>query len=230
MTDCGLHHLASFLATKCSRPKGRLPEGPVSADLFRQLASALDHLHSRLNVVHRDLKPENVMVAKEGTCGSNHNPKLTLKLIDFGFAALIQGPRESEEPEPALCISNKGTLDFMAPELLTPATFFYDAIKTDLYSLGALFYFILHGSAPFVVSKEAHLGSLFSLVEQYYRLKMNTKVDFPYKASKDVQSLINSLLAPKPADRPSLKAVLVNLKKVVKEDLSKFKSPSTESF
>jgi len=46
--------------------------------IFRQIVSALLYCH-RLLICHRDLKPENILLDRE---------KLTVKLIDFGMAAL----------------------------------------------------------------------------------------------------------------------------------------------
>jgi protein-serine/threonine kinase len=51
--------------------------------IFRQVAQALEHLHTRAKVVHRDIKDENVILDGEGR----------VKLVDFGSAAYIKsGP------------------------------------------------------------------------------------------------------------------------------------------
>lgn len=236
MADAGRHHLAAFLS-KVARPQGRLPESQ-SAQLFSQLVAALEHLHHRLAVVHRDLKPENVMISvgKKGKeKGEGQGFSLKLKLIDFGFAALIEDPPEDPESKApvALCTSHKGSLEFMAPELLAPCLF-YDAVKSDLYSLGALLYFTLHGVAPFVVAEEAEDSgssalSVGALIDRYRRLKVETALCYPLlerggkggnsggkpkkkkkksAVSSQAQGLMNSLMAVKPEDRPPLSAVL----------------------
>ena len=258
MADAGRHHLAAFLA-KVARPQGRLPESQ-SAQLFSQLAAALEHLHHRLAVVHRDLKPENVMISV-GKGKGKEGFSLKLKLIDFGFAALIEEPPEDPltKAPVALCTSHKGSLEFMAPELLAPCLF-YDAVKSDLYSLGALLYFTLHGVAPFVVAEEAEEDSastsalsVGALIDRYRRLKVETALCYPLlerggkggnsggkpkksAVSSQAQALMNSLMAVKPEDRPPLSAVLKSqwlAEKCAKQNSSSAdicKSPSTESF
>src|SRR5688572_6617819 len=62
------------------RDKRPLPSLDETADLLRQLASALDYAHSR-NVIHRDIKPGNIMFDHHGSA----------YLVDFGIAKLMSG-------------------------------------------------------------------------------------------------------------------------------------------
>lgn len=74
--------LADFAASArgAMRPAEALP-------LLEALAAALDHAHDQ-GVLHRDLKPSNVFLAREpGTDG-----RVTLKVMDFGIARLVDDP------------------------------------------------------------------------------------------------------------------------------------------
>ena len=104
--------------------------------MARQLCSALQAAHEA-GIVHRDLKPSNVMVLDGGP--------LTIKLLDFGIAKML-------ETDEAVQLTATGEVlgdpRFMAPEQLAGER---EAIgpRTDLYSLGILFYFIFSGRLPF---------------------------------------------------------------------------------
>src|SRR5262245_9821218 len=109
--------------------RGRLTWEEV-VTLGKQLCSALQHAHEQ-GIVHRDLKPSNLMVLPDGT----------LKLTDFGIAKDLDGTQLTS----ANC--TVGTAAYMSPEQckgernLTP--------KSDLYSLGVLFYELVTGKRPF---------------------------------------------------------------------------------
>jgi serine/threonine-protein kinase len=98
--------------------------------LGQQLCAALQHVHER-GIIHRDLKPSNVLVLPDGT----------VKLTDFGIA--------KDTDLTALTAANctVGTASYMSPEQckgardLTP--------RSDLYSLGVLFFELLTGRKPF---------------------------------------------------------------------------------
>ena len=66
---------------------------------FRQLIEAMVFMHKH-RVCHRDLKPENLLI----------NQNFDLQLADYGFAAKLEGR--------ALLFTCKGTLNYMAPEIL----------------------------------------------------------------------------------------------------------------
>jgi serine/threonine protein kinase len=95
------------------------------------LCKALDYIHSQ-GVVHRDLKPENIMVG----------PDDQVKLIDFGIAANAGSRRLTF----AKLTEAMGTPDYISPEQVKGKR--GDA-RSDIYSLGIMFYEMLTGTVPF---------------------------------------------------------------------------------
>jgi serine/threonine-protein kinase len=95
------------------------------------LCKALDYIHSQ-GVVHRDLKPENIMVG----------PDDQVKLIDFGIAANAGSRRLTF----AKLTEAMGTPDYISPEQVKGKR--GDA-RSDIYSLGVMFYEMLSGKVPF---------------------------------------------------------------------------------
>lgn len=95
------------------------------------LCNALDYIHSQ-GVVHRDLKPENIMVG----------PNDEVKLIDFGIAANSGSRRLTF----AKLTEAMGTPDYISPEQVKGKR---GDQRSDVYSLGIMFYEMLTGKVPF---------------------------------------------------------------------------------
>jgi serine/threonine-protein kinase len=124
------------------RRRGRLPVG-LACDLIRQAALGLQYAFER-GMVHRDIKPANLLAQR----GPTRNSPYVLKILDFGLARLHDV--ESAEGGDTILTSKNivlGTPDFLSPE---QARDMHEVdIRSDLYSLGCTFYFLLTGHVPF---------------------------------------------------------------------------------
>jgi eukaryotic-like serine/threonine-protein kinase len=107
--------------------------------LLRQVCGALQEAHA-IGLIHRDVKPGNILVCERG------GRRDVTKLLDFGLAQ-VPG---LEQAEPRLTQEGAiaGTPAYMSPEQAagTPEL---DS-RSDIYSLGAVTYFLLTGHPPFV--------------------------------------------------------------------------------
>lgn len=155
--------------------KERIKKGVSEAeaiDYTRQIAGALTQLHS-LGILHRDLKPGNIMVRDNGS----------LALIDFGLAKRMRLEQE---------ITGNGEI-FGTPYYMSPEQGHADDVdeRSDVYSLGIIFYEMLTGKKPFVGA------DAMSIIFKHTKSPVPV---LPYHLSRH-QALINLLLAKRPEDR-----------------------------
>ncbi len=104
-------------------------EPRAAAEVVVQVAEALDFAHGK-GVIHRDLKPSNIMLLQDGTA----------KVLDFGIA------RARRFEGITVTGAFLGTPDYVAPEVIEGHG---AEPRSDLYSLGALFYELLTGQRLF---------------------------------------------------------------------------------
>jgi eukaryotic-like serine/threonine-protein kinase len=105
--------------------------------LLRQVCLALREAHAA-GLVHRDIKPSNIFAARRGGMDD------VAKLLDFGLVqplAAARAPNQSEDGEIL------GTPMFMSPEQATGGRELDE--RSDIYSLGAVAYYLLTGRPPF---------------------------------------------------------------------------------
>ena len=110
-------------------------------DLMVQLCAGLGAAHNA-SIYHRDIKPGNIFVRADGT----------LKILDFGVARLAS----SNMTAAGFIV---GTPDYMSPEQARGADI--DG-RSDIFSLGGVFYFMLTGRKPFPASD---LPTLFHQIQ-----------------------------------------------------------------
>jgi serine/threonine-protein kinase len=103
-----------------------------STTIAIHILNALDYMHKR-GIVHRDLKPENVMVDDSDN----------IKIIDFGIAMKEDARRLTF----VNLSSTLGTPDYISPEQVEGHR---GDQRSDIYSLGIMFYEMLTGRVPFV--------------------------------------------------------------------------------
>ena len=111
-------------------------------DIIAETADALDYAHVN-DVIHRDIKPANIMLLKNGR----------IKVTDFGIAKSMS----SSKTRSGIIL---GTPNYMSPEQIMGRPI--DA-RSDIFSLGAVFFQLLTGELPF---KGANLNSLFYQITQ----------------------------------------------------------------
>lgn len=139
-----------------------------------------------IDVLHCDIKPGNIMVSP----GKKSAWKVTV--LDFGMARLSRTAqlRTPDDEERVLL----GSIYFMAPEQFDEQQL---DVRTDLYSLGCVFYFILAGVLPFDGETvedvaNAHMHGRYAPLEQF-------RPDLP----QSICAWLRHLMALDPSDRPA---------------------------
>ncbi|HMP01892.1 MAG TPA: serine/threonine-protein kinase [Gemmatales bacterium] len=127
--------LQELVARHAAMPPGRV------VHVLRQVCAALHEAHG-IGLIHRDIKPSNIMLCP---LGGLHD---VAKLLDFGLVqshSLAERGSEGKLTREGYIV---GTPDFMSPEQAQDSELI-DA-RSDIYSLGAVAYYLLTGSPPFV--------------------------------------------------------------------------------
>jgi serine/threonine-protein kinase len=159
-------------------------DGPIAVadavSYMLQLGDALSHA-ARRDVVHRDIKPSNVLVTPEGKA----------KLVDMGLARLHQ----VEQADNDLTASGVtlGTFDYISPEQARDPR--SADVRSDLYSLGCTFYFMLTGRPPFPD------GTVLQKLLQHQGDEPPDPRQFCPQLPDDVHRILKRLLAKWPDDR-----------------------------
>jgi serine/threonine protein kinase/Tfp pilus assembly protein PilF len=176
--------------------KGETLEARVRRDGPMPLASALEIIEQAAcalaaaeacSVVHRDIKPSNIMLESDASGG------LTVKLIDYGVAK-VMGPQAELDAEQTRA-GFIGTPAFASPEQFAGSAQLPIDTRSDIYSLGVTFWYLLTGRTPFVggTMEEIRVRQTGELPLEHLR-----GMHLPGQ----VIALLKSMLAPDPKDRP----------------------------
>ena len=145
-----------------------------------QIANGLHEAHTR-GIIHRDIKPENIIVEQLPASG------LFARILDFGIA---QVDGDSDD------YGFQGTPLYASPEQCTEER--RPDARSDIYSLGCLFYHLLTGQPPFAYTNA--LRVMDAHVEAP-RPRLADAADLEFEES--LEHLVAHMLARDPDDRPT---------------------------
>ena len=151
--------------------RGRLTE-EASKPIMAQLLLALRYIH-RANVSHRDLKPENLLLDQTGK----------VKISDFGLSRFLDANGMAETPCGSPC--------YASPECISGKA--YNGTKSDMWSLGVIFYAMLTGQLPWTKRNQTQL---------FEQIRKGEYV-IPHNLSSQCQTLIRGLMCVNPDQRLS---------------------------
>jgi len=167
---------------------GAYPEDRA-LNLFAQLMSAMALMHTK-GIAHLDVKPENLLLKSP-----NH-----ILLCDFGMAT-------NWSPADGTIGNVAGTVRCLAPEQIKrqgKTEFGYLPFPADIYSCGIVLFFLLTGNFPFEGSTEDQDTLSNTILASF-------QWDLPQDTSPQVKSLVMSMLAFDPQDRPTANEVVDRL-------------------
>ena len=98
-------------------------------DIMLQLTDGMAHAHDSY-IIHRDLKPQNIMIKDDGQ----------IKITDFGIAMALNSTQLTQTN------SVMGSVHYLPPEQASGKG---ATVKSDIYSMGIIFYELLTGKLPF---------------------------------------------------------------------------------
>lgn len=157
------------------------PDSVVASKWILQAAGALHYAHQR-GIFHRDVKPSNLLVDHLGN----------VKLLDFG---LVRNTNSAQLTQSGCFM---GSIDFLAPEQAADAHS-ADA-RSDIYSLGCTWIFLLSGLPPFPDNSHPSLAAKMHghLYEHPVWLQQP-----PSDVPNWTRELIQSMIAKEPSQRPA---------------------------
>ena len=146
----------------------------------------VQHLNS-CDIYHRDLKPENFLIRTE------KNGKLYLHLSDFGRA---KNSKADYTRLTTLTGKIKGTVEYVAPEILNASLAKPNISKQDVWSIGVMAYQLCTLKLPF--KRESPTETIAAILTAPYD-------PIPNKlCSNELKDIINRLLTKDPELRPSI--------------------------
>jgi serine/threonine-protein kinase len=185
LTDDGVYYyvmeyLPGMSLAELVERYGPLPPGRA-VYFLRQVALALREAHEA-GLIHRDIKPSNIFAAKRGGMYD------VAKLLDFGLVRPASEPHTTRDEGGIL-----GTPYYMSPEQAagTPSI---DG-RSDIYSLGAVAYYLLAGKPPYDVASS--FEALIALLSDPIKPPSTLRPDLP----DDLEAVIMRSLARHPNDR-----------------------------
>jgi serine/threonine-protein kinase len=160
--------------------EGRL-DPTLATRVTAQVAEALDYAHNK-GVIHRDLKPSNIMLDRTGG----------VKVMDYGIARALH--LEGVTTTGGFL----GTPYYSAPEAIEGMT----EPRSDIYSLGVVYFEMLTGSLPF------RGDSAFAVLRSHSLTPPPAPSSLNYALTEDLDRIVLRLLSKEPSSRPTAEELL----------------------
>lgn len=168
-------------------------------EIIVQITNALESAHA-VGVIHRDIKPANIMIRQDGI----------VKVLDFGLAKFSKhggNSGEFETRDHTLPNAVMGTINYMSPEQALGEKVDF---RTDIFSLGVVFYEILSGVKPFDGISDAAIYNAIINHHPQSLSKLNPQIPLA------LDRIVTRTITKKREDRYQTAAELIS-------DLQKFK-------
>ncbi len=180
--DQGRHYLVlEYVEGRDLHDRVRL-NGPLAPDeavrFIRQVAEGLRYAAGR-GMIHRDVKPANLLMTPDGQA----------KIIDLGLALQT----DDEDERVTRDGTTVGTVDYMAPEQARDSR--QTSERSDIYSLGCTFYYLLTGSPPFPG------GGLADKLARHYKAPIPEVREHRPDVSESLSLLVRKMMEKKPERR-----------------------------
>jgi len=178
-----MEYVAGVSLSKLVKDHGPVPVS-LACEYIRQAALGLQHAHERKQV-HRDIKPGNLLLSRSKGAGA-------VKVLDMGLARInLDGNEDATTLTETGAIV--GTPDYMSPEQSRSAST-VDG-RSDLYSLGCTFYYLLIGRPPFAG------GSTAEKIVKHQLERPQPIEELRPDVPSAVTEVVYRLLAKKPEER-----------------------------
>ena len=181
------------LHLRLERMGGRLPR-EVALRFGQQISATLDVAHQK-GIVHRDLKPQNVMIVADPMIAGGERTKV----LDFGIAKLSESGQHQRTRTGAMM----GTPSYMSPEQCREAA--HVDGKSDVYSLGVMFYQMLVGRLPFTAPSTVEL-----MMQHMGTPPPSVRAADPTLPAV-MDGLVMRMMAKDPTERPAMAQVAAEL-------------------
>ncbi|MBL7135975.1 MAG: protein kinase [Candidatus Marinimicrobia bacterium] len=171
-----------FMAMSCydgETLKQKIEHGPLpfkeASSIVYQIVQGLAKTHEK-GIIHRDIKPANIMITNDGV----------VKILDFGLAKLTGRTMLTKEG------TTLGTISYMSPEQTRGDSVDH---RTDIWSLGIIFYEMLTGQLPF--KGEYDQAVMYSILNEEPNPVSSLNDNMP----TELDQIITKIMAKKPDDR-----------------------------
>ena len=181
----------------------------LSIEIMKLVVGALIHIHS-VGIIHRDIKPANIMILRGAIKPGEPLPHDAVKLMDFGIAGGKVLTRLT------MTGARVGTPVYMSPEQARGLKIDH---RSDIYSLGLVFYEMLTGQTAFKGGYEA-------IVHQQIFQTPPPPRQLNLAIPKAIDELVMRMIAKDPDERPRLDQVLEVLSQGEAHDTGESELPS----